>query len=79
MKIIIYGADGCSKCDHVFKITKELIKELKMNAEVEKINDYVKAAEKGIMSLPALVVNGEVKIVGRIPSKEEIKEILNVS
>ncbi len=79
MKIIIYGADGCVKCEQVFKTTKELIRELNINVEVEKVNDYVKAVEKGIMSLPALAVDGEVKSTGKVLTKEEIKEILNVS
>lgn len=79
MKITIYGTDCCSKCNQVLETTKELVKELNLDVEIEKINDPMKAVEKGIMSLPALAVNGEVKIKGRTADKEEIKEVLNVS
>jgi len=78
MKITIYGTDCCSKCDQVLEIVNELVEEYKIDAEVEKINDPIEAAQKGVMSLPALAVDGDIKIKGKAASKEEIKEILNV-
>ncbi len=79
MKITIYGTSCCSRCSEVVDLVEEVAKENNLNVEIEKINDPIKAVEKGIMSLPALAVDGEVKSTGKVLTKEEIKEILNVS
>ena len=78
MKITIYGTSCCSKCNQVLNTVEKLVKELNLDVKVEKVDDPMKAVEKGIMSLPALAVDDEVKISGKIATKEEIKEILNV-
>lgn len=78
MKITIYGTSCCSKCNKVLELVKKIVEEEDLDAEVEKINDTVKAAQKGIMSLPALAVDGEIKVKGRVSSEEEIKNYLNV-
>ncbi len=78
MKITIYGTECCSKCNQVLSVVESLVKEFGIDAEVEKINDIGQAIEKGIMSLPALAINDKIKISGRIATKDEIKELLNV-
>lgn len=78
MKITIYGAKNCSKCEKLYSLAREVVEEEDLNAEVEKINDTTKAVSKGIMSLPALAVDGEVKAKGKVLTKEEIKNYLNV-
>ena len=78
MKITIYGTECCSKCNKVVEIVEEVVEENDLDAEVEKIDDSVKAAQKGIMSLPALAVDGEIKAKGKVSTKEEIEEYLNV-
>lgn len=78
MKITIYGVENCSNCKKLLELTKEVVKEEDLNAEVEKINDTTKAVSKGIMSLPALAVDGKVKVKGKVATKEEIKNYLNV-
>ncbi len=78
MKITIYGTSCCPKCNQVLSMVEELVKEFSLDAEVEKIDDPMKAVEKGVMSLPALAIDDEIKISGKVASKEELKEILNV-
>ncbi len=78
MKITIYGTACCSKCNQVLNTVEEVVKELNLDVEIEKIDDPMKAVEKGVMSLPALAMNDEIKISGKIATKKEIKEILNV-
>ena len=78
MKITIYGISCCSKCGAVLETVKEVVEENDLDAEIEKIDDPTKAAEKGIMSLPALAVDGEIKAKGKVSTKEEIEEYLNV-
>ncbi len=72
MEIKILGP-GCAKCNKTERIVKEVIAESGITAVVEKVTDMLKIAEYGVMSTPAIVVDGEVKIVGKIPKKDDIK------
>ena len=73
MKIEILGT-GCPKCKKLTELTKEVINELGISAEVVKITDINKIIDYGVMVTPTLVINGEVKVAGKIPSKEDIKK-----
>ena len=75
MKIEVLGP-GCKNCSALEKATNEALSELGMDASVEKVTDYAKIAGYGVMSTPALVVDGEVRTVGRVPSVDEITELL---
>jgi small redox-active disulfide protein 2 len=67
---------GCSKCHQTEKVVKEAIAEAGISAEIEKVTDMMKIAGYGVFGTPAVVVNGEVKSVGKIPKKDEIKKWL---
>jgi len=67
---------GCAKCDKTEKLLKEAITEAGVTADVEKVTDIMQIAGYGVLGTPAVVVNGEVKSVGKIPSKEDIKSWL---
>jgi len=73
MEIKILGP-GCPKCKMVEGRVKEALDELGVNAKVEKVTDFAKMMEYGIMMTPALVIDNEIKCQGRIPSAEEIEE-----
>lgn len=75
MKIQILGP-GCSKCNRLKDLTVVAVKELDIAADVEKVSDISQIMSFGVMTTPGLVVNGEVKCVGRVPSLEEIKRML---
>ena len=75
MKIEILGT-GCPKCKKTEKIVQEVVKETGSNAEVVKIEDLQQIINRGVMMTPAVVVDGDVKIVGHVPSKDEIRNIL---
>jgi len=75
MKIEVLGS-GCPKCKLLEQNTRKAVKELKLNAEIVKVTDINKMVEYGIMSSPALVVDGKVKSSGLILSAEEIKKML---
>ena len=75
MKIEIYGS-GCSKCKKTEEIVRQAVKELNIKAEISKIEDLQKIIDKGIMMTPAVVVDGEIKILGRVPSIQDVKKIL---
>ncbi|MCK5177059.1 MAG: TM0996/MTH895 family glutaredoxin-like protein [Candidatus Aenigmarchaeota archaeon] len=76
MKIEILGT-GCPKCGQLEENAKKAIEEMKVDSEIVKITDINKIVEYGIMSTPAIVIDGKVKCYGRIPDVEEIKEWLN--
>ena len=67
---------GCTKCNNLEKITRKAVESLGLEANIEKVEDILEIMDYGIMRTPGLVVNGEVKISGRLPSEKEIKEIL---
>jgi len=75
MKILILGS-GCASCRKLEENVKKAIAEMKLCASVEKVTDLARMAELGVMSVPALVVDGEIVLSGQAPSVAEIKEIL---
>ena len=68
---------GCPKCQQTEKIVKEALAESGVSASVEKVTDTLKIAEYGVFGTPCVVVDGEVKSVGKIPTKEEVKKWLS--
>ena len=75
MEILILGS-GCPNCKRLEENAKKAAAELGIKAKFGKVTDYAKMASYGIMSTPALVVDGEAVLSGRVPSVQEIKEIL---
>lgn len=74
-KIQILGM-GCPKCKKLYENAEAAAKELGIDYEMEKVDDIDRITEMGVMMTPALAVNGEVKLAGRVPSIESLKEIL---
>ena len=72
MDVKILGS-GCPKCEQTEKVVKEAIAELGKVADIEKVTDVMKIAGYGVFGTPAVLVDGEVKSVGKIPSKEDVK------
>jgi small redox-active disulfide protein 2 len=75
MKIEILGT-GCSKCRQTEKVVQRAIEEAGVNVDVIKIEDLQDIIDRGVMMTPAVVVDGDVKIMGHIPSVEEVKKLL---
>ena len=71
MDIKVLGP-GCPKCRQTEKIVKEAIAESGVSASVEKVTDVMEIAGYGVFGTPAVVIDGEVKSVGKIPKKEEV-------
>jgi small redox-active disulfide protein 2 len=72
MEIKVLGP-GCPRCQQTMQQVEKAIVETGVNALVEKVSDALKIAEYGVFGTPAVVVDGEVKSVGKIPSVDEIK------
>lgn len=75
MKIEILGM-GCQKCSKLYDAAKQAVAELGMDATLTKVEDIKEIMKHGVMSTPALVVDGVVKVSGKVPDKEEIKVLL---
>ena len=75
MNIQVLGT-GCSKCKSLEKATREVVLQNNIDATITKVEDIVEIMKFNIMTTPALVVDGKVVLKGRVPSNEELKEIL---
>ncbi|MGV8984085.1 thioredoxin family protein [Clostridium sp.] len=75
MIIKVLGS-GCSNCKKLEENTRKAVEELGIEATIEKVEDFKKIMAYGVMKTPALVVDEKVKIMGRVPSAEEIKKYL---
>ncbi len=76
-KIIEVLGPGCSNCKTLYDRTRQAAQELGLDCEVEKVSDLNVILGYRVMATPALVVDGQVKLAGRVPSVEQIKEVLS--
>ncbi len=77
MKDIKVLGPGCPKCNQVMENATSAAEELGMEFEMEKITDFNDMMKFGVMMTPGLVIDGEVKSVGKVPTVNEIKEMLS--
>jgi small redox-active disulfide protein 2 len=75
MKVEIFGP-GCPRCEEMFRTIINAAAELEIAADIQHITDAATIAERGIMSTPAVAVNGEVVLQGKTPTRARAKEIL---
>jgi len=75
MVIKVLGS-GCANCKKLEKNTRRAVEELGIEATIEKVSEYKDIVAYGVMKTPALVVDEKVKLMGRVPSAEEIKKYL---
>jgi len=75
MEIKVLGP-GCPKCQQTEKVVREAMAETGVQASIEKVIDVMKIAKYGVFMTPAVVVDGEVKVVGKVPAKEDVKKWL---
>lgn len=76
MKKIQVLGPGCPKCKMLAKNAEEAVKSKGIDCEIEKVTDIKQIMSFGVMMTPALVVDGEVKVVGKVPSVEEVKRLI---
>lgn len=75
MEIMILGT-GCSKCEKLEKNLETALKELNIDAHIEKVDNLAVIVSYGVMSTPGLVIDGEVKSIGKVPNVKELKKML---
>jgi small redox-active disulfide protein 2 len=74
-KIQVLGT-GCPKCKKLFETTQQVVKDHGIEAEVTKVEDINEILNFNVMMTPALAVDGEVKVTGRLPKPEEIRKMI---
>ena len=75
MKLLILGS-GCARCNALMIATEEAARALGVKYELEKVTDLKQIMAFGVILTPALVVDGKVKVSGKVPSVDEIKTVL---
>jgi len=75
MKIEIMGS-GCAKCKKLKSLVDKVVEEMKVEAEVVKVEDLDTMIERGVMVTPAMFINGEAVSAGRVPGPDEIKRMI---
>lgn len=77
MKTLQILGTGCTKCNQLAAATQQAADEAGIEYEIEKITDFNRFVDFGVMFTPALVVDGEVKVAGKVPSVEELKKLIS--
>ena len=77
MKIKVLGP-GCSKCKTTFQVVEKVVKENNVDATLTKVDDIMEMMNYNIMTTPAIVVDGEVKMKGQVPSESDVKKMLGL-
>ena len=75
MRIEVLGT-GCKNCNALEAATRQALEQLSMDVPIDKVTDYREIVAYGVMSTPALAIDGEVKTTGRVPSVSEISGLL---
>jgi small redox-active disulfide protein 2 len=77
MEVLVLGP-GCKKCVLTYDAIKKMVEQTGAEATIRKVEDIMEIMKYNVMSTPAVVVDGEVKLKGHVPSEAEIKKILGV-
>jgi small redox-active disulfide protein 2 len=78
MNIKILGT-GCAKCNQLENVTKDVLKEMGIEVQIDHVKDIKKIMEYPILATPGLVINEEVVLAGRVPSKTEVTKIITTA
>lgn len=77
MEVKVLGP-GCAKCKTTFQVIEKVIKENNLDVKLTKVDDIMDMMSYNIMTTPAVVVDGEVKMKGQVPSESDVKRLLGI-
>jgi small redox-active disulfide protein 2 len=72
LNIVVYGP-GCSRCVETERVVRQVVEQMGIPADVQKVNDPQGMAKASVLLTPAVTVNGVVKVSGRIPKEDEVR------
>ena len=78
MKIEVLGS-GCKNCNALEATTRQVLEQLGIDEPISKVTDYGQIASYGVMSTPALAIDGDVKTTGRVPTIDEITNLITAA
>lgn len=78
MEIKVFGM-GCAKCQKLEALVKEVTQEMGIEAKIDHVTDIKEIAKAGVMLTPGLMIDGELKVSGKLPSKAEVNEIITTA
>lgn len=76
MKDIKVLGPGCPRCEEMFRLTQQATLELKLECNLQKVTDINEISSYGVLFTPALVVDGKVKVSGKVPKLDDLKKLL---
>ncbi len=76
-KVIKILGTGCPKCQSMTGVVKDVVSENNIDASIEKVEDIMEIIKFNVMTTPALVIDDVITVKGRVPSKDEVKALLN--
>ena len=77
MEVKVLGP-GCAKCKTTFQVIEKVIKENNLDVKLKKVDDIMEMMSYNIMTTPAVVVDGEVRMKGQVPSESDVKRLLGI-
>jgi len=77
VKLVQVLGPGCARCEKLKQNAEEAVQQSGVEAKIEKVSDINEITSFGVMMTPALVIDGEVKVVGKVPTVDEIKGLLS--
>lgn len=77
MEVKVLGP-GCAKCKTTFQVIEKVIRENNLDVKLTKVDDIMEMMSYNIMTTPAVVVDGEVKMKGQVPSESDVKRLLGI-
>ncbi len=75
MEIKVVGT-GCASCKKLEEAVRSVVEEHKIDAEITKITDIMEIAKSGILITPGLIIDGKIKLSGKLPEKSEVEKII---
>lgn len=76
MTVIKVLGSGCANCERLYAATSEAVGRLGIDAQVEKVTDIAEIVSAGVMTTPALSIDGDVVLAGRVPASDELDALL---
>ena len=68
---------GCKRCDALAAVTRDAVDQLGLHVTIDKVTDYAQMARMGVMSTPALAIDGTLVLSAQVPSVEQVKRLLH--
>lgn len=77
MEIKVLGS-GCSRCHKTLEVVQKVLTDNNIDADVEYVTDMMRIMDYKVMAMPAIVVDGQVKLKGKVPSQAEVRDVLGL-